>query len=638
MLPKRLFKLSLRGIVPSLFVVPFASAEVLTLIDSTSAEFLQAACAGMSTTIFGMLCFFLYRLNKKLQKNLKANEATELMMTKLSSAITNSGASIIITNQEGLIEYVNQKFCKTTGYLHHDVIGQPVEILRIQDDKGSLNENTRTLQKGCLKPVWEGELMLRKKNRSNYWNAVTVSAVYDKSKCITNYVISAIDITALKSANQKMENLALFDSLTGLANRRLFTDRLNVSIRNAQRHKKVTALFFLDLDQFKRINDTLGHQAGDELLLIVAERLKACVREQDTVARLGGDEFTILLNDIVELDKIGSIAEHVLQSLKKPIRLGKHEVIISTSIGITLAPNDSTEAEALMKNADLALYMAKDNGRDCYHFFTEDLNTRANKLLEIENELRQAIANEDFYLHYQPQINLKTGEIASVEALIRWHHPTKGEISPADFIPVAEETGLIVPIGEWVMRQACREIQQLYERTGKHLRVAVNLSPRQFNDLKLVDTVASALADSGLYAEKLEIEVTESMLMHDINAVIEQLNRIKSTGSTITIDDFGSGYSSLSYLRSLPVDILKIDQEFVTDIPEDLSAMEIASAVIAVAHKLNLKVVAEGVENIDQRDFLVINGCDYAQGYFFSRPLSYEGLYEFFLEEQQATA
>lgn len=632
-MPNRLLIISMTGIITGLSFATAANAEGVSFIDTTSAYYIQATCAGMSAAIFGMLCFFLYRLNKKLKKNLHENEANELMMTKLSSAITNSGASIIITNQEGLVEYVNQKFCKTTGYFHHDIIGQSIDKLGTNAE-----ENKRTLHKGCLKPVWEGELTLLKKDKSSYWNAVTVSAVYDKSKCITNYVISAIDITALKSANQRMENLALFDSLTGLANRRLFTDRLNVSIRNAQRHKKVTALFFLDLDQFKRINDTLGHQAGDELLLIVAERLKSCVRQEDTVARLGGDEFTILLNDIVDLDKIASIAEHVLQSLKKPIRLGKHEVIISTSIGITLAPDDSAEAETLMKNADLALYMAKDNGRDCYHFFTEDLNTRANKLLEIENELRQAIANEDFYLHYQPQINLKTGEIASVEALIRWHHPIKGEISPADFIPVAEETGLIVPIGEWVMRQACKEIQRLYKQTGKHLRVAVNLSPRQFNDLKLVDTVANALAESGLYAEKLEIEVTESMLMHDINAVIEQLNRIKSTGSTITIDDFGSGYSSLSYLRSLPVDILKIDQEFVTDIPEDLSAMEIASAVIAVAHKLNLKVVAEGVENIDQRDFLVINGCDYAQGYFFSRPLSYEGLYEFFLEEQQATA
>ena len=611
-----------------------AGAHLLVEQSANSVSALQVAFVGMSALIFGTLCFFLYHLNNRLKKNIRTHEATEHMMTKLSSAITNSGASVIITNESGCIEYVNQKFCKSTGYLHHELIGKSLDILTPRD----VSEGHQVLNSGCLEKSWEGEVLCGSKDQNAFWCALTVSAVYDKDKQISNYVISAIDISALKAANQKMETLALFDSLTGLANRRLFTDRLNVSILNAQRHNKITALFILDLDQFKRINDTLGHQAGDQLLLIVAERLKACVREQDTVARLGGDEFTILLNDITELDRIAAIAENVLASLKKPIKLGKHEVIVSTSIGITISPEDSTCTETLMKNADLALYMAKDNGRDRYHFFTEDLNVRANQLLQIESELRQAIVNEDFYLHYQPQINLKTGEIASVEALIRWRHPERGDIPPSEFIPVAEDTGLIVQIGEWVMRNACKEIQTLYERTGKKLRVAVNLSPRQFNDMNLVDTVTDAILTSRLPAENLEIEVTESMLMHDIDTVIDQLNRIKSTGSTITIDDFGSGYSSLSYLRSLPVDILKIDQEFVRDIPEDLSAMEIASAVIAVAHKLNLKVVAEGVENIDQRDFLVINRCDYAQGYFFSRPLSYEGLYEFFLEEKQAVS
>jgi diguanylate cyclase (GGDEF)-like protein len=376
------------------------------------------------------------------------------------------------------------------------------------------------------------------------------------------------------------------------------------------------------LDQFKRINDTLGHHAGDQLLLIIAERLTSCVRNQDTVARLGGDEFTILLNNVTDTDKIASIAKNILTCLKEPVRLGKHEVIVSTSIGITLAPTDSHCSETLMKNADLALYMAKDNGRDGYYFFTEDLNIRANKLLETENELRDAIKNEEFHLHYQPQINLKTGEITSVEALIRWEHPIKGDIPPSEFISIAEETGLIVQIGEWVLKNACLEIQRLKEITGKNLRVAVNLSPRQFDDPKLIAIVSNALEKSGLSPENLEIEVTEGMLMNDINVVIDQLTNIKSTGSTITIDDFGSGYSSFSYLKSLPVDILKIDQSFVYDIPDDLDAMEIASAVIAVAHKLNLKVVAEGVENIDQRDFLVINKCDFAQGYFFSKPIS----------------
>jgi len=612
------------------------SAETLVNSEYDSLTLIKLVASASFATIFAALCFFLVRLNKRLQNNIRTHEATEIMMSKLNSAVTNSGASIVITNKQGAIEYVNQKFCNITGYIHHEVIDQPISILSPEADP--CKKEPCILDSVVLQESWEGEVLCAKKDKSEFWNAITVSAVYDKYKNITNYVLSAVDITALKEANKKMEHLALFDALTGLANRRLFIDRLHQSILNARRHNTITALFFLDLDQFKRINDTLGHHAGDQLLLTVAERLTSCVRNQDTVARIGGDEFTILLNNVTDTDKIASIAQNILTSLKEPIRLGKHEVIISTSIGVTLAPTDSYCSETLMKNADLALYMAKENGRDGYYFFTEDLNIRANNLLETENELRQAIKNDEFHLHYQPQVNLKTGEVTSVEALIRWEHPVKGDIPPSEFISIAEETGLIVQIGEWVLRNACIEVQNLKELTGKDLRVAVNLSPRQFDDPKLVSIVSSALQNSGLSPERLEIEVTEGMLMNDINVVIDQLNNIKSTGTTITIDDFGSGYSSFSYLKSLPVDILKIDQSFVYDIPEDLNAMEIASAVIAVAHKLNLKVVAEGVENIDQRDFLVINKCDFAQGYFFSKPISAQQLERFFIESELKSA
>jgi len=605
------------------------SAETLANTGYNSLTVFKLIASITFATLFAALCFSWVKLNKRLKENTQSHEATEIMMSKLNSAVTNSGASIVITNKNGVIEYVNQKFCRMTGFLHHEVINQPINILSSSSSQDR-DETCTLLDTTCLQESWEGDVLCSKKDRSEFWNAITVSAVYDKHKNITNYVLSAVDITDLKEANRKMKHLALFDSLTGLANRRLFIDRLHQSILNARRHNTITALFFLDLDQFKRINDTLGHHAGDQLLLIIAERLTSCVRNQDTVARLGGDEFTILLNNVTDTDKIASIAKNILSKLKEPIRLGKHEVIVSTSIGITLAPTDSTCSETLMKNADLALYMAKDNGRDGYYFFTEDLNIRANKLLETENELRDAIKNNEFHLHYQPQVNLKTGEITSVEALIRWEHPIKGDIPPSEFISIAEETGLIVQIGEWVLRNACLEIKRLEELTGKELRVAVNLSPRQFDDPKLITVVSKALENSGLSPENLEIEVTEGMLMNDINVVIDQLTNIKSTGSTITIDDFGSGYSSFSYLKSLPVDILKIDQSFVYDIPEDLDAMEIASAVIAVAHKLNLKVVAEGVENIDQRDFLVINNCDFAQGYFFSKPISVLQLQDLF--------
>jgi diguanylate cyclase (GGDEF)-like protein/PAS domain S-box-containing protein len=628
-----------KGIILAAFgsTNPSSYAQVQEAASALSEDvMLQLFVSGSLAIAFAALCFVLIRLNRRLKDNISTHQATEVMMTKLSSAVTNSGASIVITDAQGQIEYVNQKFCRISGYLHHEVIGQPVSMLspKHSAEDGGVN----LLNNECLKTSWEGDVLCIKKNQSEYWAAITVASVLNRDREVTNYVISAIDISALKDANSKMQNLALFDSLTGLANRRLFIDRLHQSILSARRHKRSAAILFLDLDQFKRINDTLGHQAGDELLCTIAERLKTCVRKQDTVARLGGDEFTILLNDVANNNKISSIADHILKILKKPIKLGKHEVIISTSIGITIAPEDSTSGETLMKNADMALYKAKEKGRDGYCFFTEELNVKANNLLEIENELRRAIKNDEFYLHYQPQINLKTNQIHSVEALIRWQHPIKGDIPPSDFICIAEETGLIVQIGEWVLRRACVEIAQLNRETGVNLRVAVNLSTRQFLDLKLVNCVANAISSADLPAENLEIEVTESMLMHDMETVIDQLNRIKATGSTITIDDFGSGYSSLSYLKSLPVDILKVDQEFVRDIPDDLNAMEITSAIIAVAHKLNLKVVAEGVETEDQRDFLNINECDYAQGYLFSRPIGIVDLQKYFLEASKKSA
>lgn len=578
--------------------------------------------------LVGAVALSLWRSNLALRRRIRRYRNNENLMNKLNSAIANNGAIVIITDQDGTIEYVNQQLCKRTGFLHHELIGQSLNMLKPKD----ISDELALLELKGVKDSWEGEVLCTTKAGSSFWCALTVSPVEDADEVneTTNYVISAIDISDLKAANQQLENLALFDSLTGLANRRLFNERLNSACRKAKQKQVDSTLFILDLDKFKRINDTLGHQSGDELLLIVAERLKQCVSEHDTVARLGGDEFTILLKHNHNSTNVESIANNILRTLKQPIKLGKHEVSVSTSIGITSSRFSSGCSETLLKHADLALYRAKDKGRDCYHIFTEDLNDQAARQLEIESELRQALQNNEFYLNYQPQANLKTGEISSVEALIRWRHPERGDIPPSEFVPVAEETGLIVEIGDWVIKTACLEIQRLYQQCGIKLTVAVNLSPRQFHDKNLIETVNCALKNSGLEASSLELEVTESMLMHDIDEVIELLNRIKKTGTSIAIDDFGSGYSSLSYLRSLPVDILKIDREFVRDIPEDLSAMEIASAIIAVAHKLGLKVIAEGVEDEDQRDFLAINHCDFAQGYHYSRPLHYQGLREFF--------
>ncbi len=604
-------------------------ALFILMLQTEGKEF--AATSYIALTLFAtlsVLSVMLAKSNTKLKKTIFNHEETQSALSQLSSALTFSGASVMITNSNGIIEYVNHKFVQETGWQESDIIGQSIAVLKPTDLPDSEIPVT-TLGQDCLQGAWEGEVLCQRKDKKQYWAAVTISPIIGKLGK-QNYVISGIDISDLKAVNRQMQQLALFDSLTGLANRRLFVDRLTQSIENAKRHKDKTALLFLDLDQFKRINDTLGHDAGDSLLLTVADRLKSSVRSQDTVSRLGGDEFTILLNDISDTKFVTNIAKQILQTLKEPILLGRHEVIVSTSIGITIAPDDSDDADTLMKNADLALYKAKEKGRDGYCFFTEELNIRALRLLTIEQELRHALQYDEFTLLFQPQVHIKTGEIKSVEALIRWFHPIRGQVSPDEFISIAEETGQIVKIGDWVLRNACIHIKLLQQLLGVNLRVAVNLSARQFKDPKLEQTITETLESSGLSPECLEIEVTESMLMDDIDSVIEQLNRIKSTGVTITIDDFGSGYSSLSYLKKLPVDILKVDREFVRDIPDDLNDMEITSAVIAVAHKLNLKVVAEGVENIDQRDFLVINKCDYAQGFYFSKPLTFEELYDYF--------
>lgn len=609
-----------------------------SLLDSIEGLSLSRGLAILIAVALGVILLLaLYRL--KLHADLKDRQLDEsdLKLKTLSSALTHSGSCIIITDAQGFIEYVNLKFCQVSGYEADEVQGLHLSRLNFSASHPQAEkpapERTRTTP-WSPRDNWSGELLVRGKDGRELWTAITITSIKDDQGSVRNYIISGVDISELKEAHRQMEQLALFDTLTGLANRRLFMDRLQQSLAECRRKQTSIALMFLDLDQFKRINDSLGHDSGDMLLLTVAERLKSSVRATDTVARLGGDEFTVLLTDVRDTYAVTHVAKQILKALKQPIRLRKHELIISTSIGITLAPEDGTNAESLMKNADLALYKAKEFGRDRYHFFTEELNAQALRHLILEQELRQALNGNEFCLDFQPQVDLRSEQIISVEALLRWNHPTRGRVSPDEFIKVAEETGLIIPIGRWVLRNACMQVRMIQQLTGQEVRVAVNLSARQFRDPRLEETISEVLAESGLPPHCLELEVTESMLMDDIDKVINQLNRIKSTGVTIAIDDFGSGYSSLSYLKRLPVDILKVDRKFVQDIPNDINDMEITSAVIAVAHKLSLKVVAEGVEDIDQRDFLMINRCDYAQGYYFSKPLGFEELYSHLQTDQ----
>lgn len=434
------------------------------------------------------------------------------------------------------------------------------------------------------------------------------------------------DITERQRDQQQLRNYAFYDSLTGLPNRRLLRERLEQGLGRMRRRKRSIALLYLDLDDFKRINDTLGHDAGDRLLVQVANRLRAVLRESDTVARLGGDEFNILLEDVKDASDVQRVAYKVLESLRTPIPIDGHEILVTTSIGVTLAPKDGADSETLLRNADIALYDAKDCGADRLRFFSDEMNQRAQKRLEIENEIRRGLRRGEFVLNYQPLVHLETRRVACVEALLRWNHPKRGVVGPADFIDIAEETGLIVPLGHWVLRRACEEVLQHDFEGEDGPRVAVNLSLRQFRDPDLLLVMRQTIQECGVDPSRLELELTESAIMENLGETLRILAELKELGITISIDDFGTGYSSLAQLKRLPVDTVKVDRTFVRDLPDDTEDLAITSAIIAMAHKMNLRVVAEGIETEAQLDFLSANGCDFGQGFLFSRAVPFDEL------------
>ena len=420
-------------------------------------------------------------------------------------------------------------------------------------------------------------------------------------------------------ATSQVEHLAYYDTLTGLPNRSLFSDRLAVALAHASRHHYKLAVLFLDVDRFKQINDSLGHSTGDRLLRTVATRIRSAIREEDTVARFGGDEFTILIHIIGKIEDAGKIAQKILDSLKAPIIVDEREFVVSSSVGISIYPLDGTDGETLIRNADTAMYRSKDLGGNTYQFYAASMNHKAVEALEVENGLRRALTQNEFILYYQPLVDVATGSVFGLEALIRWNHPQLGMLRPDRFIPAAEESGLIIPIGRWVLREACRQANE-WHRRGHRVVVAVNLSGRQFQDPDLVNLVREALDSANLRAEYLELEITEGYAMQDVQKAILTLRQLKALGVRIAIDDFGTGYSCLSYLKQFPIDTLKLDGSFVRDLsaPEDA---QIALGVIALAHSLKLKVIAEGVETIGQMAFLREHACDRLQGYLFSRPM-----------------
>lgn len=550
------------------------------------------------------------------QRIIEKKEA-ELAAKRLIKAVEFSGSAVVIADSDLNIVYVNPKMPEMTGYEEKELIGSSILKIIAQEMQILVDDIELDLKS---RHYWRGDTLFRNIYNKAIWVSLSISPIRNEDSSITSYVACAQDISFVKESQRKMEQLAYYDTLTGLSNRAFFRMQLRKSMALAARGHYSFALFYFDLDEFKRINDTLGHDAGDQLLLEVANRLKYRLRTEDTIARLGGDEFAVLLSGINDREKAREVANTIQETLSKPIKLVNDEVIVSASIGITLAPQDSSEEDQLLKHADLAMYEAKAKGRNTYHFYNSDLNAAAKERMLIENELRVALKEKQFELYYQPQLDSRTRTIVGYEALIRWFHPVKGMISPDKFIPIAESTGIIVELGEWVLWEACRFAKRLVEQNIGN-NVSINLSARQFKDSNLVDILSQILKETDASANNVHLELTESMLMGDIEAAIVQLHELKALGLSLSIDDFGTGFSSLSYLKRFPVDILKIDKSFVKDIPKDASDMAISAAIIAMATKLKLNLVAEGVETVEQIEFLEQNGCYIVQGYYFSPPL-----------------
>jgi diguanylate cyclase (GGDEF)-like protein/PAS domain S-box-containing protein len=578
---------------------------------------------GMLNRAFQRMSREIRNLVQGLNARIAEKEQAELQARKLSKAVAFSSSGIAITNQHLEIEYINPFLAEMLEQPAASIHGSSLLKLFANDMQQLSTDISKTLEQ---RQHWHGDVLLQHSRQAEQgqWVSLAIAPIRDDKGMLTHYVASLQDISFIKQSQKQMEQLAYYDELTGLANRSYFRDQLRKAILMSQRGFSFALLYF-DLDEFKLINDTLGHDAGDELLLEVAKRLKARLRDDDLIARLGGDEFAVILSGIKDKVHAGTIAAQLQQAFLIPVKLGQQEVAISASIGITVAPEDGVDAELLLKHADLAMYEAKARGKNTYRFFSQDLNDAANERLLIESQLREAIREQQFVLYYQPKIDLSDETLIGYEALIRWRRPDNTLVPPHHFIHVAESTGLIVPIGEWIILEACRFLVRQHSR-GYAVSVSINLSVRQFNDEQLTATIDRIIQRTGVDPAYLVFEITESMLMGDTDAAIKQLNQLKRLGISLSIDDFGTGYSSLNYLKRFPVDELKIDRSFVKDIPEGQNDMDIVAAIIAMAQKMQLRVVAEGVESEAQAEFLKQNACYLVQGYYFSMPLAEQEL------------
>jgi len=571
------------------------------------------------------------------QESLKLREAISereiaLKELRLSAAVVeNTAEAIIITDKSNKIVSANKAFFVITGYSQEEVLGQNPKLLHSGKHHKSFYKDlwASIIQSG----QWQGELWDRRKNGEIFptWN--TITAIYDDHNEIINYVSVFSDISTLKKSQEKLDFLAHHDPLTNLPNRLLLNDRIEHALLRADRERKQVGILFLDLDRFKNINDSLGHPVGDVLLKNAADRIVEIVRKEDTVARLGGDEFIIVAEDITDTRDIVILGEKVIAAFQQPFLTLGHKLFVTTSIGISLYPNDGHDSATLLKNADVAMYRAKEEGRNEYQFYTHGLSSQVFQRLTLENSLRQSISRNELVLHYQPQYNLENDQLVGVEALLRWQHSYKGLLPPNDFIELAEESGLIIPIGEWVIHSAFSQMKHWQNKGYDIGRIAINVSGIQFQRGNIVQTFSHALTQTGVDPRCIELEITESSLMHKVDWVIDVLKQLKLLGFTIAIDDFGTGYSSLSYLKRLPIDKLKIDQSFVRDITENPNDEAITRAVIALGKSLQLGVIAEGIETEEQKTFLKSLACEEGQGFYYGKPMTADALERFFESE-----
>ena len=562
--------------------------------------------------------------------NRREKDRQQLLLA--SAVLQHSNDAILVSDAEMRIVDVNPAFERTTGYSREEVLGKNLRLFSFSEHDNDFfrafwDQLTRT-------GSWEGEIHDRRKSGEVYPKWMSVTTISDSAGDISHYVANFRDISEIKATEKRLEHLAHYDTLTDLPNRSLLIVRLEQALSLAHRNHWTLAVIFIDLDHFKEVNDSLGHSTGDRLLTEVGKRLLHCVRESDTVARLGGDEFVIVLDNVANPGVVSEILGKLKDTLGRPVCLDGYELFVTASMGISLFPGDGQDAEVLLRNADSAMYHVKKEGRNHWGFYSERMNEQSRRRLHLTSGLRHAIEKNQFSLVYQPQLALATRSVCGAEALVRWEHPELGMISPLEFIPLAEDTGIIEEIGEWVLHEVCRRIVAWCDKGLCLPRISVNVSARQFNSTNFIECVEQLVQEHRLAPGCLDLEITESLLVRTDARLLNDMQRLCDIGVVFSVDDFGTGYSSLSYLKRFPISMIKADRSFVRDIPDDRDDIEITAAIISMSHKLNIRVIAEGVETLQQLAFLSEQGCDEIQGYLCSPPLS-QAAFEAFIKKPE---